>query len=166
MNSRGKYGLQAVGRGQVDVALSTPAAFARLAWEGNGPSAGEGSPHLRAIGYVPQNDRMVVAVRKEFGVSNFANLRRLKPPLRVTRGQNDGINFMGLAAVVLFGTSGISDADILQWGGSIIEHEEPHECTSDMLHGRAAMIIMKGIMTAYWKEMSDSVDLSFLEPRT
>ncbi len=167
-NGRGGLdGLQAVGRGQVDVALSTPAAFARLAWEGRGPSAGEAFPHLRAIGYVPQNDRMVVAIRKELGIDSFADLRRLKPSLRVTRGQNDGINFMGLAAVEMFAASGIADADLLEWGCKIIEHEEPHECTSDMLHGHADMIIMEAIMTAYWKEMSDRVDLAFLsiEPK-
>ena len=163
-NGRGGMdALQAVGRGQVDVALSTPAGFVRLAHAGLGPGAGEAFPHLRAIGYVPQNDRMVVAVRKEFGINSFEDLRRKKPKLRVTRGRNDGVNFMGLAAVELFRASGVTDDDMRAWGCAITEHEEPHECTSDMLHGRADMIVMEAIMTAYWKEVSDKVDLTFVE---
>ena len=163
VNGRGGLdALQAVGRGQVDVAMTTPAAFARLAFEGIGPAQGEAFAHLRAIGAVPQNDRMIVAARGEFGIVDFAALRARRPALRITRGCTDGVNFMGLAAQELFLAHGLDDAELLSWGCKFIEREEPHECTSDMLAGRADMIVMEAVMTAYWKDMAERIPLTFL----
>src|SRR5262245_63717720 len=52
----GADGVRAVGRGRVDIGLTTPAAFAACAVDGRGIYAGEAYPFLRAIGVVPQRD--------------------------------------------------------------------------------------------------------------
>src|SRR5579862_5192198 len=75
-NGRGGLdNVQAVGRGEVDVTLAVPETFMPMAVEGRGPCAGESFPHMRALGYVPQHDRMIVAIRKDFGIRSWAELR-------------------------------------------------------------------------------------------
>ena len=162
-NGRGQRdNIQAVGRGEVDVALAVPVPFVRMAVEGKGRCAGENFPHLRALGYVPQNDRMVMAVRKELGIRSFADLRAKKPKLRIAAGPDDGISFLGMAAQMLMEASGIPRAELESWGGSYLEQEEPRHCTSAVIEGKADAIIQEAIMTPYWQELSNKVELSFL----
>ena len=50
--------VRAIGRGEVDVALVTPASFARMAVAGGGPYAREPYPELLALGTIPSPDRL------------------------------------------------------------------------------------------------------------
>jgi TRAP transporter TAXI family solute receptor len=162
-NGRGALdNIQAVGRGEVDVALATPAGFAAMAVAGLGPCAQEPFPHLRALGHVPQHDRLVLAIRKELGIRSFAELREKKPALRITAGVDDGTAFMGMAAQAMMNASGMPRATIESWGGRYVEFEEPRECTRAMLDGKADAIIQEAIMTNYWTELADTVDLVYL----
>jgi hypothetical protein len=162
-NGRGGLdNIRAVGRGEVDVALATPAAFARMAQEGKGPCAAEAYPHLRALGHVPQHDRLILAVRRDLGIASFEDIRRKKPKLRITTGIDDGETFMGMAAQAVMAASGLPRADIEGWGGSYIEREEPRQCVAEMLAGRADAIFQEAVMTQYWRDMADKLDLAFL----
>lgn len=49
--------------------------------------AGKAYPHLRAIGVVPQRDRLVVGVDAALGVTTFVDLRAVAPKLRPRRGR-------------------------------------------------------------------------------
>jgi hypothetical protein len=161
----GRSGLdnvQAVGRGKVDVALSVPVSFMRMAAEGKGPCAGEEFPHMRAIGYVPQNDRMVMAIRRDLGIRSFADLRAKKPRLRIAAGLDDGVSFMGMGARMLMAAHGVSREEFASWGGSYVEFEEPRRCTNAVLAGNADAIIQEAVMNSYWTELADKVDLAFL----
>src|SRR5918999_4022011 len=53
--------LVAVARGEVDVAVATPAGFARMARAGQGPFVKEPLQSLRAVACVPHHDAMLVA---------------------------------------------------------------------------------------------------------
>ncbi len=161
----GRSGLdnvQAVGRGQVDVALSVPVAFMPMAMEGKGACAGEAFPHMRALGYIPQNDRMVMAIRRDLGIHSFAELRAKKPKMKITAGLGDGISFMGMGARLLLQAHGISDAEFKSWGGSYLEFEEPRRCTNAVLTGKADAIIQEAVMNSYWTDLANGVDLVFL----
>lgn len=161
----GRSGLdnvQAVGRGEVDVALSVPVSFMPMVVEGKGPCGGEAFPHIRALGYIPQNDRMIMAIRKDFGISSFADLRAKKPKLRIATGLDDGVSFMGIGAQMLLEASGISRAEFKSWGGTLVEHEEPRRCTNAVLVGDADAIIQEAVMNSYWTELAEKVDLTFL----
>jgi len=167
-NGRGQRdNLRAVGRGEVDIALVVPEPFVKMGVEGLGPCAGETYPHVKSLGYVPQHDRLVVAVRKEFGIRSFEDLRRKKPKLRVTLGPDDGISFIGMGAKYLLQYSGVSREQLVEWGGTLIEYDEPRACTREMLDGNADAIIMEAVMTSYWHEMANKVDLDFIpiEPK-
>lgn len=162
-NGRGGMdNVQAVGRGEVDVALAVPVPFMRMAVEGKGPIAGEAFPHMRALGYVPQHDRMIVAVRKELGLRSFADLRERKQRLRITLGPNDGISFIGLAGHLMLQAHGVPRAELERQGCVFLEHDEPRQCTRAMLDGEADVIIQEAVMTSYWQELANKVDLVFL----
>jgi TRAP transporter TAXI family solute receptor len=154
--------IRAVGRGDVDVALTTPAAFAAMAVKGKGPCTAESFPHLRALGYVPQDDRLVFAIRSELGIKTFDDLRRKKPPLRISAGFDNGINFMGLAAQQLMEKSGIPRSEFEQWGGSYVEFGAPFPCIDAVMAGKADAIIQEGVMTRQWQQLAEKVELSFL----
>ena len=161
----GRCGLdnvRAVGRGEVDVALATPVPFMRMAVDGKGPCQGEAFPHIRALGYVPQHDRMIVALRRELGIRSFAELRAQRPKLRITLGPNDGISFIGIAGHLLLEAHGLPRATLERQGCSFIEHDEPHQCTAAMRDGAADLIIQEAVMTAYWRELAEKRDLVFL----
>jgi TRAP transporter TAXI family solute receptor len=162
-NGRGQLdNLRAVGRGEVDVAFVVPEPFVRMAVEGLGPCAGEKYPLVRALGYVPQNDRLVMAVRKEFGIRSFEDLRRKKPKLRITLGPDDGVSLIGLGAKILLEESGASREQLAAWGGTLIEHDEPRAHTREMLDGNADAVITEAVMTGYWHEMAAKLDLDYL----
>jgi TRAP transporter TAXI family solute receptor len=154
--------VRAVGRGEVDVALMTPASFCRMTFDGKAPSGDEPFPHLRALGYVPQDDRMILAVRKELGIRSFDDIRKKRPQLHITAGIDDGIGYMGMAAHAIMRASGIQRHEIEAWGGSFIEHEEPHECIRELASGNANAIFQEAVMTSWWKDLADRNDLAFI----
>ena len=161
----GRSGLdnvQAVGRGEVDIALSVPVSFMPMVIGGKGPFAGEPFPHVRALGYIPQNDRMVMAVRKDFGIRSFADLRAKKPKLRIVAGLDDGVSFMGMGAQLLMLANGITRAEFESWGGTYLEEEHPRQCTQAVIDGKADAIIQEAVMNSYWTDLANKVELDFL----
>lgn len=162
-NGRGGMdNVQAVGRGEVDVALAVPVPFMRMAMEGKGACAGESFPHLRALGYVPQHDRMIVALRRDLGIRSWAELREKRPKLRITLGPNDGVSFIGIAGHMILEAHGLPRAALEQRGSSFLEHDEPRQCTRAMLDGEADLIVQEAVMTSYWQELATKRDLVFL----
>ncbi|POM23188.1 TRAP transporter solute receptor, TAXI family [Actinomadura rubteroloni] len=158
-NSRGMSdAVRAVGRGEVQVALTTPAAFTAAALDGRGIYADEFYPDLRALGVVPQRDRLVVAVHKDLGITTFAELRQSKPVLRLATSVNDGVNYVGLAAHELLTRAGV---DVVGWGGEFLEDERPFESLDHATEGRANAIVHEAIMLPAWQEIGR--DFSFLE---
>ena len=161
-NGRGGMdNVQAVGRGAVDVALAVPVPFMKMAMDGK-HVGGESFPHLRGLGYVPQHDRMIVALRGDLGIRSWAELREKKPKLHITLGPNDGVSFIGIAGHLLLEAHGLPRARLEQQGSSFIEHDEPRGCTNAMLEGTADMIVQEAVMTSYWQELANKRDLVFL----
>ncbi|SDT80319.1 hypothetical protein SAMN04489716_9153 [Actinoplanes derwentensis] len=158
-NGRGfSDSVRAVGRGEVDVAMTTPVAFTTAALDARGVFSTEGFPELRALGVVPQRDRLVVGVHKSWGVTTFADLREKKPPLKLATSINDGVNYVGLAAHEILNRSGV---DIHGWGGQFLEDERPFETLDHVRDGRADAIVHEAYMLPAWQQISP--DLNFLE---
>lgn len=148
----------AVGRGEVDVALTTPAAFTTAALDGRGVFAGEPFPELRALGVVPQRDRLVVGLRSSLGITTFEQLRQAKPTLRLATSVHDGVNYVGLAAHEVLTRSGV---DVVGWGGQLLEDERPFESLDHALTGRADAIVHEAYMLPQWQTLAR--DFVFLE---
>ncbi|WP_063005827.1 TAXI family TRAP transporter solute-binding subunit [Nocardia salmonicida] len=158
-NGRGfSDNVRAVGRGEIDIALTTPAAFTVAALDGRGTYREEHYPDLRALGVVPQRDRLVFAVDASLGATTFAELRELKPVLRVATSVNDGVNAVGLAAHELLERSGV---DVLGWGGQFLSDERPFESLDHVLEGRANAIVHEAVMLPHWQQFGG--DYRFLE---
>ncbi len=158
----GTDAVRAVGRGQVDVALATPAAFVTMAFDGRGPYTGEAFAHLRALGSVPQTDRLVLAVTTGMGLHSFADLRERRVPLRIATSPDDGVNHIGLAVQRIMALEGISRATFESWGGSYLEAERPLSCISQVREGRANAVFHEAIMTSWWQELANSRELTFI----
>ena len=154
--------LRAVGRGEVDVAVTTPSTFARMAMSGKGLFEGEAYPYLRALGEVPHADRLLFAARRDLDVSSLAEIRERRLPLRLAISQNDGVNFCGFAAHRVLAASGLAPETLLEWGGSILEHERPFECLDDLNEGRADAVFHEAIMTPNWRDLANENDLTYL----
>jgi len=154
--------VRAVGRGTVDVALTTPAAFARMALDGRGPYAGESYPFLRALGTVPQRDRLVLAIDAAKGIRSFDELRERRPALRIATSSNDGINYIGLAAHTLLELGGITQELLESWGGRFVEAERPNTCIEFVERGEADAVFQEAIMTPWWRNLAERRDLVFV----
>ena len=154
--------VHAVGRGQVDVALAVPAAFVPMTLEGRGIAKGEAFPNLRALGTMPQTDRLVVALRGDLGIRSFEDLRRKAPKLRIATSPDDGTNTIGYAAQRLMEAAGLSRAKIESWGGSYIERERPNDCVALVREGKADAVIHEAIMTPWWQDLANALDIAFL----
>ena len=150
--------VRAVGDRQVDLAVATPAAFVTAALDGRGEYAGDAYPDLRALGVVPQRDRLVVAVRRDLGIGSFADLRARRPALRLTTSGYDGVNHVGTAMHEVLTRSGV---DVVGWGGRFLEHERPFECLDDVLEGRADAIVHEAVMLPGWQELAGG--MTFLD---
>lgn len=154
--------VQAVGRGQVDVALAVPSAFVPMTLEGKGIAKGEAFPHLRALGTMPQTDRLVVAIKAEHGIKSFEDLRKKAPKLRIAASGDDGTNTVGYATQRLMEHAGVPRASIEAWGGGYVERERPNECIALVREGRADAIVHEAIMTQWWQDLANAVPLHFL----
>jgi TRAP-type uncharacterized transport system substrate-binding protein len=154
--------LLALADGEVDVTISTPAGFARMAREGRGLFEDRPLRGLRAIGVVPHRDALLIALPAELGIETMAQLREVRPALRLALGPDDGENFMGFGARSLLEASGISVNDIGSWGGKLVYGEDPSQCVAHVMEGRADAIIQEAIMTPWWKRLARERPLRFL----
>jgi TRAP-type uncharacterized transport system substrate-binding protein len=162
-NGRGGIdSVRAVGRGIVDLALTTPAAFARMALDGRGPYAGEPYPFLRALGTVPQRDRLVLAIDASRNIRSFDDLRARRPALRIATSVNDGVNNIGLAAHTILDLAGITREKLESWGGRFVEAERPDACIEFIKRGEADAVFQEAIMTPWWRELTEARDLTFV----
>lgn len=126
-------------------------------WNGRG-----GVDNLRALGHVPQHDRLIFAVRKDLGITSYDDIRKKKPKLRITTGIDDGINFVGYGVQSMMAAAGIPRDAFEAWGGTYLEREEPPECIQLVLDGRADAIVHEAVMTKWWQDLAETLDLTFL----
>jgi TRAP-type uncharacterized transport system substrate-binding protein len=130
--------------------------------QGKGIAKGEAFPNLRALGTMPQTDRLVVAVRGDLGIRSFEDLRKKAPKLRIVTSADDGINTIGYAAQRMMEAAGLPRAKIESWGGSYIERERPNDCVAMVREGKADAIIHEAIMTTWWQDLANTMDVAFL----
>lgn len=162
-NGRGfSDNVRAVGRGEVDVAMTTPAAFAAAALSGRGIYSDEHYPELRGLGVVPQRDRLVVGVHRSLGITSFAELREREPALAVATSINDGINSVGVAAHELLHRAGV---DVVGWGGEFLEDERPFDTFDRVLAGQANAVVHEAIMLPHWQEFGRDYHFLEVEPQ-
>ena len=153
---------RALAEGVVDVAVATPASFARLAHEGIGPFAGDPIPQLRALAVLPHNDAMIAVARADLGFERLGDAAEHPGPLRISLGTNDPDGFMGFAGDALLASAGVDLAEIEARGGTVTRHEQPFDSVADLREGRADIMISEAIMTPDWTRLAREADVTFL----
>jgi len=154
--------LRAVGHGETDIALATPASFAALARDGRGPFDGDALPDLVAIATLPHRDAMLPVVRTELGIRTLRDLAEYDRPLRVSLGTGDPDGFMGWAGELVLASAGIAPEHFVERGGSVTRHEQPFDVIADLRDGRADVMISEAIMTPDWQQLVRAQDVTFL----
>ncbi len=110
------YGVEAVCRGEVTVALANPSALLTLARRGVPPFRGHAP--VAVVTVVPSGDELVVAVSESTGLTSLEQAAAERYPLRVSvRGEPR--NSVHLVTDHVLAASGLSLADVEAWGGSV-----------------------------------------------
>ncbi|KIN09017.1 hypothetical protein OIDMADRAFT_48853 [Oidiodendron maius Zn] len=151
----GMDGLVQLHNGAVDLAISTPSAIMSKALTGEGPFE-TAMTHLRAIGTLPQNDRMVLAIDPKYNIKTIEDLRRQKPALNIVTSINDGTNLIGYVANEFLNAHGISKATIESWGGRVLERHRPEQCVALVEAGEADALLQEAIMTPWWRGLVET----------
>jgi len=147
--------------GEVDLTITTPFDVTpEWAIAGTNFFAGEPpAPGLRALGWLPQNDRLVMAIRADTGITSFADLRERKFPLKLASGFRSEDNLMMWAIDRVLEEHGI---EVEAWGGEWLEHDHPRICLPLVTSGMANAVINEAIVVPQWRELVKKVEMNFL----
>ncbi len=154
--------VEAVDSGQIHMSAFVPASFCPMALDGRGYFKGRAFPRLRALGTMPQDDPLVLAIPARYGIKSFADFRAQKPALRIACSLDDGNNTLGYGVQTIMAASGIPRATFESWGGSYVEGGPPHECIGFAQDGKADAVFYEAFMTPYWKKFADTHELNFI----
>jgi TRAP transporter TAXI family solute receptor len=155
--------IDAVARGEVDLGITTPLDVP-LEWarQGKHMFAGRAYPFLRTLGYYPQDDRLVFAVREDTGITSFADLRERKYPLRLATAVRDEDNLLAYVIARALEAHGIAPGDIERWGGKWLGSDRPQSCLAQAVRGEADAAFFEGIMTPGWYEWVEATKVRFI----
>lgn len=153
--------LDALTSGEVDLAITTPFDLSPE-WAAQGVHYYEGrgkAPGLRTLGWLPQNDRLVFAIREDTGIRSFQELREKKFPLRLASGFRTPDNTMMWVIDRVLEEHGVK---VEEWGGEWVEHDHPRICVPRVTSGVANAIINEAIVVPQWRDLVEKVPMRFL----
>jgi len=155
--------IDAVARGEVDLGITTPLDVP-LEWARQGRHLFEGRayPYLRTLGYYPQDDRLIFAVREDTGITSFADIVQRKYPLRLATSPRDPDNLMTWIIDKVFDAHGMASGDIERWGGKWLGSDRPQICVARAIKGEADAVMFEGIMTPGWYEWTEKTRVRFI----
>ena len=149
--------------GEVDVAIMTPTAAMGMVAAGVGPLAVDGAHRLRALGTLPQRDRLITCVDAALGVSSINELANRLPELRIATSPDDGVNLIGLAAHRQLRAVGVEPTAVRDAGGEFFYDECPFPPIAAFRDGAANVLIHEAIMTPHWQRITDNKHVVYLD---
>jgi TRAP-type uncharacterized transport system substrate-binding protein len=149
--------------GEVDVALMTPTAALGMVTAGVGPLAVDGGRRLRALGTLPQRDRIVTCVDAALGVASMHELTERLPQLRIATSPDDGVNLIGLAAHRQLQAVGVEATAVRRAGGEFLYYERPFPPIAAFRDGAANVLIHEAIMTPHWQRITENKQVVYLD---
>jgi TRAP-type uncharacterized transport system substrate-binding protein len=162
--SGGADAVHAVLAHDVDVAVMTPTAALGGLGAGVGPLADvPGVDQLRALGTVPQRDRLVTCVDAALGVSRMSDLAELMPSLRIATSPDNGINLIGRAAHRQLSVLGVTPERLREAGGTFLYAERPHPSIDALRDGAANVLIHEAIMVPNWQRITERREVTYLD---
>lgn len=152
--------ISALTSGEVDLAITTPYDVTpEWAIAGKHFFEGRPAPFLRSLGYLPQNDRLVFAIRADTGITSFADLRERRFPLRLATGTRDPDNLMSWVIERILELHGVK---IEEWGGEWLGHDHPRISIPQAIEGKANAVMNEAIVVPQWRELVAKVPMRFL----
>jgi TRAP-type uncharacterized transport system substrate-binding protein len=148
--------------GTVDIAVATPTAGAAMLVNGTGPLTIAGAGRLRALGTLPQRDRLVVCADAALELTEISDLATADAPLRIVTSADDGVNLIGVAAHELLKASGADPADLAAAGATFSYHERPFPAIAEFARGEANVLIHEAIMMPAWQRVTDVRPVTYL----
>lgn len=148
----GFTGARLVGTGKIDIGFMNPSLIATLAYLGKRPYR---RPYpIRALGVHPSWDRMVLAVDKSLGIRSMAELKRLRPAMRIQSSKNDCTAY---ACKAVLRAHGLSYGELARWGGSIEYTSRPSSPRRiDGIRNHEAQAILDEGVTSWGQTAVDS----------
>lgn len=164
--------VQSVANGTVDIAVMTPACAGPMAVAGVGPFAGTPFPNLRALGTLPQYDRLVLAIRSDLGIDSLAAAAERNVGLRVACPADHPDDLVGWAGHRLMELGGITTSDLESRGGGYVDFSEfppqsfernyPGRFPEAVKLGNADAVIQEAIMLPQWQQAAVDPGLRFI----
>jgi uncharacterized protein len=155
--------IELVGMGEADLSVTTPIHVGvRWAREGRHFYAGRAFPNLRTLGHLPQDDRLTLAVRADTGVQSFADIREKKPVLHIAMPPRQDDCLCSYVIDLIFRAHGIEPTDIVEWGGSYFEHENPRATLKMAQSGHCNAVFNEAIMVSNWSELVTQYPMNFI----
>jgi TRAP-type uncharacterized transport system substrate-binding protein len=148
--------------GTVDIAIATPTAAGAMLLTGKGPLSLPEAGRLRALGTLPQRDRLVVCADAALELSGISDLASAGSRVRIATSPDDGVNLIGLAARLLLEASGASPASLAAAGAEFSYHERPFTAIAEFARGEASVLIHEAIMMPAWQRVADARPVSYL----
>ena len=143
--------------GRIQLAIATPAQLISTALTGEGIFAPYGPmPSLRALGVLPQNDRMILAIDPKYEIDSFESLRQKKPAIHIATSHNDGTNFIGYVAFAYMKAHGIDEAELATWGATFVTATRPEQAVALVMSGEADALLQEAIMTPWWQDVVET----------
>jgi TRAP-type uncharacterized transport system substrate-binding protein len=148
--------------GAVDIAIATPTAAGAMLVTGSGPLTMPGAGRLRALGTLPQRDRLVVCADAALGLAQIGDLAAAGARPRIATSPDDGVNLIGLAAHQLLKASGADPAGLAAAGATFSYHERPFTAIAEFARGEANVLIHEAIMMPAWQRVADARTVVYL----
>lgn len=147
---------------KVDMAITTPDWFVKLALEGKPPFT-RPLP-LRMLAIFPHDDRMVFAVKRETQLRTLADIKERKYPLKLSTLPRTSWHPALWGAETVMAEYGITLDNIVEWGGTLLG-DRPRFMNiagvKAVTEGFDA-VFDEAIMTRRWKTLTEENDLKFL----
>ncbi len=163
-----------VDAGKYDFGISSPPWLVRTAVEGRGALGfGQKQLNLRAVAVLPHFDQLALAVRKDLGVRSIRELKERKIPLNISTAPLHLDHPAGWVLDLVLAEYGMEIEDFARWGGSVNYNDRsPNfmekvpagnlDRVSSMKNGTLNAVFDEALMTVPWRDIADSIDLTFL----
>lgn len=162
-----------VDQGRYHMAMTSPSWLVRTATEGRGPGWADRPMRLRAICVFPHFDQFAFAVRSDLGITSMRQIKDRKIPLRISTAPTHLMHPTGWVLDVVLAEYGMSIEEIESWGGSVVHGDRQPNLLERVPEGRidrvTAMrtgvlnaVFDEALMTRPWRDIADSVDLTYL----
>lgn len=151
-----------VAEGKVDMAITTPDWFVKLALEGK-PPFDEPLP-LRMLAIFPHDDRMAFAVRRDTQLRSLRDLKERRFPLKLSTLPRTTWHPALWGAESVLAEYGISFDDIVEWGGEMLG-DRPRFINAPGVKPASEgfqAVFDEALMTRRWKTLTEDYDMTFL----